>query len=296
MPFLDRSRDYWDVCNHVFVFSFQNLLDFSERKQTNLFSVLLDCSIPEQKCLRTIVFDHPRLICSNLICRRRAPMRSRSQTDPCTRVCSWTQMLDPVTEPIMYSDFIHVSNMQKCSVYQGPTLVFWTQVENDKLRLSSWLVTLASDLSLNHLTGDSLSSQLEKRPPKNQMRKLSEVNPSHATHQPQPITLNSSPTTHHPQLINLNPSPSTHHPQPITLNPSPLTHHPQPITLSPSPSSHHPQPIASPSTHHPQPITLNPSHWTHHPQVIRVWSFVPGMLHELRARLYWFFSPMSIGR
>jgi len=45
----------------------------SQRKQTNLFSILLNCSIPEQLFLRTIVFDHPRLIHSNLICRHRAP-------------------------------------------------------------------------------------------------------------------------------------------------------------------------------------------------------------------------------
>jgi len=46
--------------------------------------------------------------------------------------------------------------------WQGPTLVFWEQVEPDKLRLSSWPVTLESGPSSNHLTGDSLSSQLVK--------------------------------------------------------------------------------------------------------------------------------------
>ena len=55
------------------VLNFQNLLDFSERKRTNLFSILLECSIPEQSFLRTIVFDHPRLILANLNYRRRAP-------------------------------------------------------------------------------------------------------------------------------------------------------------------------------------------------------------------------------
>jgi len=50
-----------------------------------LFSVLLDsdCSIRGKSFLRTIVFDHSRLIRSNLICRRHVRMRCRWQTDPC---------------------------------------------------------------------------------------------------------------------------------------------------------------------------------------------------------------------
>jgi len=49
---------------------------------------------------------------------------------------------------------------------QGPTLAFehkWNLTSKlDKLRLSSWLVTLASGRSSNYLTSDSLSSQLVK--------------------------------------------------------------------------------------------------------------------------------------
>jgi len=58
-------------------------------------------------------------------------------------------------------DFVE-SFLFRISLNQGPTLVFWAQVELDKLRLSSWLVTLVFGLSSNHLTSDSLSSQLVK--------------------------------------------------------------------------------------------------------------------------------------
>jgi len=109
--FLDTSQDYWGVHNRVF--SFQNLLDFSERKQTDLFSILLDCLIPEQLFLRTIVFDHPHLILSNLNCRRRAQTWCLYGQ---THVRSWTQVLDPITAPHMYSEFVHLSNVQTCSV------------------------------------------------------------------------------------------------------------------------------------------------------------------------------------
>ena len=48
----------------------------------------------------------------------------------------------------------------------GPTFLFehkWNlESQIDKLHLSSWLVTLASGSSSNHLTSDSLSSQLVK--------------------------------------------------------------------------------------------------------------------------------------
>ena len=51
-------------------------------------------------------------------------------------------------------------------IYQGPTLAFehkWNLTSQlDKLRLSGSLVTLASGPSSNHLTSDSLSSQLVK--------------------------------------------------------------------------------------------------------------------------------------
>ena len=72
---------------------------------------------------------------------------------------------------------IKVSTSKLTKLFQCPTLVFWAQVELEKstwqaqrnltsqvdnLRLSSWLVTLASSLSSNQLTSDSLSSQLVK--------------------------------------------------------------------------------------------------------------------------------------
>jgi len=96
----------------VFLFwSFQNLLDFWGRKQTNQFSIVLDCSIQEQSYLRPFVFDHVRLIRSNLICRRRAPVQCWWRQ---THVCWWTQMLDTTTAPHMYSKFIDAWNIKIC--------------------------------------------------------------------------------------------------------------------------------------------------------------------------------------
>jgi len=104
-----KSRDYWGVRKRVS--SFQNLLDLWGRKRTKQFSILLDCSIQEQSYLRPIVFDHVCLIRSNLICRRRAPVRCWWWQ---THVCWWTQMLDTTTVPHMYSKFIDVWNIQIC--------------------------------------------------------------------------------------------------------------------------------------------------------------------------------------
>jgi len=92
------------------VSSFQNLLDFWGRKRTTQFSILLDCSIQEQLYLRPIVFDHVFLR-SNLICRRRAPVRCWWRQ---WHVCWWTQMVNTTTAPHMYSKFIDAWNMQIC--------------------------------------------------------------------------------------------------------------------------------------------------------------------------------------
>jgi len=113
--FLDSPRDYWGVRNRIF--SFQNLLDFSERKRTNVFSVLLDCSISEQPLLRIIVFDHPRLIRSDLICRRRAPMRFRWRTVP------WTQ-LNVNMRP--HNSTAHVFQVHWCMKRANMPCICWT--------------------------------------------------------------------------------------------------------------------------------------------------------------------------
>jgi len=65
----------------------------------------------------------------------------------------------------IYSTWL-ISGGGHCRKAQGPTLAFehkWNLTSQlDKLRLSSWLVTLASGPSSNHLTSDSLPSQLVK--------------------------------------------------------------------------------------------------------------------------------------
>jgi len=82
-----------------------------------VFSVLLDYSIRGQLFLRTNVFDHPRLIRSNLICHRRDTAARWCGVDGGqTHVRSWKHMLDPTTVLHMYIKFIDVSNVQICSV------------------------------------------------------------------------------------------------------------------------------------------------------------------------------------
>ena len=118
--FAVKFPDYWGVRKRVS--SFQNLLDFWGRKRTKQFSILLDCSIQEQSYLRLIVFDHVCLKRSNLICRRRAPVRCWWRQ---THVYWWTQMLDTTTEPHMYSKFIDTWNMQICGEFSEHPSLEW---------------------------------------------------------------------------------------------------------------------------------------------------------------------------
>jgi len=122
--FLDTSRDYWSVRNRVVWF--QNLLDFSERKRTNLFSILLDCSIPEQLFLRTFVFDHPRLILSNLICHRRG-LRTRITH---TFTCRWPSR----------SVRWHSVSMSPSMVCLPATYEIWTNIycTHHRLQVYAW--------------------------------------------------------------------------------------------------------------------------------------------------------------
>jgi len=106
-----------DLCHWLLrspVVAFANLdLRNWWRSLTLLLSVLLDCSIRGQLFLRTIAFDHPRLIRSNLICRRCARMRCRWRTDPSTQLDANVR---PHNSTAHLFQVINASNVQICSV------------------------------------------------------------------------------------------------------------------------------------------------------------------------------------